>query len=566
MKKLLRSLNFTVLFFCIFTLQLLGQATVNTTTTVIPKTFFGLHYKKANPFPTSKFGTLRLWDSLTRWQLLEPTTSGTYVFTDLDAYLQLMRTHGINDVLLTLSATPKWISSDPSNATCQYNTTNTGSCGVPTDIAASCTNVNTLNNCDGKTDGTNQEWRNFIYNLGTHIEGLDTNTYQPVTSFEVWNEFTDLSATIYAAWEGTNAFASTQPQLVRMAQDANCILTGRGTITSQGNAACTAGNMGVTAVGVLPGVTVTTPDAVMTAPDSTLWGQYIATTGALDSVDIAAVHAYTQGGGCCANGETVKTRFNTANTKMTAVSSTLHMWSTEGGYGQQSPAEPDLDLQAAFLARYYLVGWASGFQRLYWYAWDSPTFGTLWNPNGVNSCNDGGSGLGCITKAGTAYNTMYNWLVGQQMSTFCSVNILGTVNTVGTAVTLASGPSFDLTWSGSLNINGQQVGIASVNSGSSITLSQSVGNQTGSNYGNVWTCNLQTPGTSIISQVVWDTGRTCSAGSCTTVNYTFQGQYISYSSLDGSLTPIVGSTVPIGAKPILLKTRIPAPMGLFFLW
>lgn len=450
---------------------------------VVPATFFGLHWKITNPYPTMPFGSLRLWDSGTRWQQMQ-TGASTYVFTTtIDPILQAAKTNGQNDVLLTLSATPNFISSDPSDSSCDYHTTANGSCGVPTDIAASCTNVNGLNNCDGKTDGTNQTWRNFIYNLGTHIAGLSGSTYQKVTAFEIWNEFTQSGGT---SWEGTNA------QMVRMVQDANCILTGRGVITSQDNAACNAGNMGVAAVNVLPGVTVTTPDSVMTAPESTSWGTYLATAGALDP-DIAAVHAYTQGGTCCAQPETVQDRYNTASTKLSAAGGARPIWSTEGGYGQQSPSEPDLDLQAAFVARYYLLGWSSGFKRMYWYAWDNPSWGTLWNPNGVNSCNDGGSGLGCLTKAGTSYGQTYNWMVGSSLSA-CGV------------------------------------------------LS-----------GTVWSCALLRAGVSHL--VLWDTAQTCSGGVCTTANQTVSPTWTVYQDMTSvsSPIPIVSNLVPVGAKPVILS-------------
>lgn len=373
----------------------------------IPPTFFGLHYKSANPYPIVNFGTLRLWDSGTRWAILNPSL-GTYVFTNLDTYLSQASTHGLHDVLLTLSATPSWASSDPTNPACQYNAStgngNTnGSCGVPVDIAINCTNTNGLNNCDGKTDGKNQNWRNFIYATVSHITSLPSSSYSTVNMFEIWNEFTDSKGSIFTAWEGTTT------QLVRMAADASCIITGTGSN-------CTAVSMGVKAVGLLPNALITTPDAVMTAPDSTMWGNYISTPGALNAANLAAVHAYTQGGGTNAVPENIQTRYNTASTKLSAVAVVgFLVLSSEGGYGQTTN-EPDPDLQAAFVSRYYLVGWTAGFQRLYWYAYDNPTWGTLWTTAG-------------LTKAGVAYNTTYNWMVGQVMTTPCSA--VGTVWTCG---------------------------------------------------------------------------------------------------------------------------------------
>ena len=82
--------------------------------TVIPAQYFGMHYVKAQPWPTIPFGSLRLWDTDTRWQQMNPA-SGVDDFSNLDAYLALARSHSVFDVVLVLGATPNWISSDPSN-------------------------------------------------------------------------------------------------------------------------------------------------------------------------------------------------------------------------------------------------------------------------------------------------------------------------------------------------------------------------------------------------------------------------------------------------------------------
>jgi len=212
---------------------------------------------------------------------------------------------------------------------------------------------------------------------------------------------------------------------------------------------------------------------------------------------VAAVHAYTQGGTCCAQPETVITRYNTAQTKLSAAGSSLPIWSTEGGYGQQAPSEPDLDLQAAFVARYYLLGWASGFKWLYWYAWDNPSWGTLWNANGVNGCSDGGSGTGCVTKAGTAYSQVYGWMAGNTMTGPCASS------------------------------------------------------------GTIWTCELTGP-SGIKELAVWDSAQTCSSGVCTTANHSFGSQYLRYQDLGGNSVAITdgNGTAPLGAKPLLLISNV----------
>jgi hypothetical protein len=52
---------------------------------------------------------------------------------------------------------------------------------------------------------------------------------------------------------------------------------------------------------------------------------------------------------------------------------------------------------------------------------------------------------------------------------------------------------------------------------------------------------------------VWDTGQSCSSGSCTTSTYSYDPLFTQYFTLaGGSGTPLSGGTVQIGAKPILL--------------
>ena len=98
------------------------------------------------------------------------------------------------------------------------------------------------------------------------------------------------------------------------------------------------------------------------------------------------------------------------------------LWSTEGGWAQNSTVT-DPDIQASWVARYYLLGWSSGVAEMYWFAYDSPTYGSLWTSGGG------------LNKAGTAYGQTYNWIVGSSLTTPCSVS--GTVWTCG--LTLADG-------------------------------------------------------------------------------------------------------------------------------
>ena len=144
---------------------LLFAVTYVSTQTAVPAQYFGMHLVKTQPWPTVSFGSLRLWDTDTRWQQMNPA-SGVYDFSTLDAYLALAHTHANLDVVLVLGGTPNWISSDPANAVCDYAGTATGSCAPPSDL-----------NSDGT--GTDQAWRTFVYQLATHVAGLEFRHFIP---------------------------------------------------------------------------------------------------------------------------------------------------------------------------------------------------------------------------------------------------------------------------------------------------------------------------------------------------------------------------------------------------
>jgi len=89
------------------------------------------------------------------------------------------------------------------------------------------------------------------------------------------------------------------------------------------------------------------------------------------------------------------------------------LWDTEGNWGRTSNL-PDQDQQAAFLARFFILHTSSGVGRLYWYNWNNPEWGTLWQAS---------SGL---RKAAAAYRETFNWLTGATMQGPCSTDDEGT--------------------------------------------------------------------------------------------------------------------------------------------
>ena len=74
---------------------------------VVPAEYFGMHLLKSQQWPSVPFGSLRLWDTDTRWQQMNPA-NGVFDFSSLDAYLLLANAHRVADVVLVLGGTPNW--------------------------------------------------------------------------------------------------------------------------------------------------------------------------------------------------------------------------------------------------------------------------------------------------------------------------------------------------------------------------------------------------------------------------------------------------------------------------
>ena len=80
------------------------------------------------------------------------------------------------------------------------------------------------------------------------------------------------------------------------------------------------------------------------------------------------------------------------------------LWNTETGWFPPAKIDSD-ELAAAFLARAFIVSWAAGVQRFYWYAWD----------NGGAAIVTYNEKIRTVTQAGRAYQVIQQWLVGERM-------------------------------------------------------------------------------------------------------------------------------------------------------
>jgi polysaccharide biosynthesis protein PslG len=127
---------------------------------------------------TSQPGTVRLWDAGNTWDLLE-TASGTYNWTLLDTWLDLIASEQPRAALFTFGHVPCWISS----ATC----TGTGlpwSPAPPTDLT---------------TEGS-ASFNAFVTALTKHCSPAGHCVKNYIKYWEMWNE-----ANLTSYWDGTQS-------------------------------------------------------------------------------------------------------------------------------------------------------------------------------------------------------------------------------------------------------------------------------------------------------------------------------------------------------------------------
>jgi Glycosyl hydrolases family 39 len=82
------------------------------------------------------------------------------------------------------------------------------------------------------------------------------------------------------------------------------------------------------------------------------------------------------------------------------------LWNTESGWPDPKPF-PSAGLAAAYLARAFILNWALGVQRFYWYSWDDHTWVSIQTTEKDNAT---------LTPSGRAYGIMQDWLVSAKMT------------------------------------------------------------------------------------------------------------------------------------------------------
>lgn len=235
-------------------------------------------------------------------------------------------------------------------------------------------------------------WDYFVKQLATRYKGR-------IRYYEIWNE------------PNQPAFYSgSMSTLLTMAKEAYSIIKG---IDSSAQ--------------------VLTPAPTWTSTSPSQWMSQWFSIGGKYYADVVSFHAYT--------GKTTPESVTRNVDNMRAVMkqygvSYKPLFNSEYAWGRDSLIPSQYD-QAAFVSRALVLLWAKGIPRTYWYAWNNPSWGTLYS-----------STYGLL-KPGVAHSNIYKWLVWATMST-CQIS---TNNTYGCFLTRSNGYSASIYWNPSTSVS-----------------------------------------------------------------------------------------------------------------
>lgn len=326
---------------------------------IVPSSYFGLHIHgmvlprpytgKPTSWPDVGFSCWRLWDAAVAWPSLEPK-KGDWHFETLDQYVAAADMHHVQ-VLLPLGLSPLWASSRP-NEKSAYGL---GFAAEPKDLA---------------------DWRDYVRTVATRYKGH-------IHDFEIWNEP-----------NSKQFYTGDVDHMVLLTKEANKILK---EIDSSNR--------------------LISPAA--TEFSGVLWLQEFLKKGGGSYTDVIGYHFYVMPQPPEAMVPLIK---QVKDLMAETGNAAKPLWNTETGWkiggcaGLQTKSASDKGLTdrdaAAYLVRSYVLAWASGVSRFYFYAWDNREMGLL-------DC-DGRT----MRDAARAYSEIEKWMVGAR-ATSCDESKTG---------------------------------------------------------------------------------------------------------------------------------------------
>lgn len=248
------------------------------------------------------------------------------------------------DVLYTFGGTPEWASTSTSSD-CGYKP---GACYPPRNI---------------------QDWDDFVAALATHAKGR-------IHAYELWNE-----ANLPRFWSGGMS------PLIQMGEHASRIIK----------------SIDPEAMVLTPSFSSKAVNLEKRVDDMAGSLDQFFTAGGGSYVDGVAIHGYVDLEPEGINRLVARIREVMASHGQSG----KPLWDTEASWTANARL-PDEEDQVAFLVRAYVLRWARGVERFYWYAWNDARSGTLSDPQSFR-----------LHRAGAAYGEVYKWLVGATMTSAC---------------------------------------------------------------------------------------------------------------------------------------------------
>jgi Glycosyl hydrolase catalytic core len=297
-------------------------------------------------WPSVKFYGWR--DGHAVWVKLEPQR-GKWNFTQLDKEVAMGEEHGV-EMMLVLGTTPTWASARPDEPGC---------CGPASPRGAKAEAANAA------------DWRNYVSKVAQRYKGR-------VHVYELWNE-PDVA----------RFFSGTPEKLAELNRQAYQTLKA-----------------------VDPSITVVSSSMSGSGTAVPFLQKYFAAGGG-DSADVIGYHFYVGK----RPPEAMVAAMQQVRDLMRQAGVDKPLWNTETGWrfanddqNKQDPADDwlgrflDPDESSAYLARAYLLSWAAGVQRLYWYAWGHQTMGLTEYDEKTPKA------------AAHAYSEIEKWLVGAHLA------------------------------------------------------------------------------------------------------------------------------------------------------
>jgi hypothetical protein len=278
--------------------------------------FFGLHDGDLRSWPSTSFGSLRLWDSGVSWRQLE-TAPDRFDFGPLDAAVGQARSRGVR-VTLVLGQTPSFHVAAGAGPPIGREYYGDGATRPP-DLGA---------------------WRTYVRAVATRYAGR-------IEALQVWNE-----PNVAGFWSGSQA------QMARLTYWARVEV--RRAVRMTGHRISL----------IAPSFVARSNTALMDA----YWRQRVRGRRVSDLVDAAALSLYPPRD--LGPEASIRLLRQVRRAVLDYRHVDLPLWTTEINYGiapggaDGRPPRLTREEQAAYVLRTYLLHAAAGVRRVFWYSWD----------------------------------------------------------------------------------------------------------------------------------------------------------------------------------------------------